>query len=96
MKILSVASNEASSALLKRTLTAQHHVVDVVTDGELGWTYAATFEYDAIVLEISLPKLDGITLCKRLRGEGYLLPIMFLTAQRLDRCQGARTRCGGG
>lgn len=81
MKILSIETDDALISLLTRTLSAQHHIVDAVKDGEMGWTYASTFEYDAIVLEIVLPKLDGITLCKRLRGEGYAMPILFLTAQ---------------
>lgn len=81
MKILSIDSDEEIIAGLTRILTTQQHIVDAVRDGEMGWTYATTFEYDAILLEIALPKLDGITLCKRMRGAGYKLPIMFLTAQ---------------
>lgn len=83
MKILLIEDDDALIALLTRTLSAQHHIVDAVKDGEMGWTYASTFDYDSIVLDIMLPKLDGITLCKRLRGEGYTTPIMLLTAQDL-------------
>jgi CheY-like chemotaxis protein/formate hydrogenlyase subunit 6/NADH:ubiquinone oxidoreductase subunit I len=55
--------------------------VDAVFDGEAGWHYGSTFAYDAIVLDVVLPKLDGITLCKQLRDRGYQLPILLLTAR---------------
>jgi DNA-binding response OmpR family regulator/HPt (histidine-containing phosphotransfer) domain-containing protein len=83
MKILLVEDDDSSIALLTRTLNAQHYIVDAVKDGEMGWTYASTFDYDLIILDIMLPKLDGITLCKRLRGEGSTTPIILLTAQDL-------------
>jgi DNA-binding response OmpR family regulator len=81
MKILLVEDDDASIALLTRSLQAQHHIVDAVKDGEMGWTYASTFDYQAIVLDIMLPKLDGISLCKKLRGAGYTTPILLLTSQ---------------
>jgi DNA-binding response OmpR family regulator/HPt (histidine-containing phosphotransfer) domain-containing protein len=83
MKILLVEDDDSLIALLTRSLNSQHYIVDAVKDGEMGWTYASTFDYDLIILDIMLPKLDGITLCKRLRGEGYPTPIMLLTAQDL-------------
>lgn len=81
MKILLVEDDDAMVGVLTRTLTDHHFVVDAVKDGENGWTYGSTFEYDLIVLDIMLPKLDGITLCQRLRTEGYTTPILLLTAQ---------------
>ncbi len=83
MKILLIEDDDSSIALLTRSLNTQHYIVDAVRDGEMGWTYASTFEYDLIILDIMLPKLDGITLCKRLRSEGCMTPIMLLTAQDL-------------
>jgi DNA-binding response OmpR family regulator/HPt (histidine-containing phosphotransfer) domain-containing protein len=81
MKILLIEDDDAIITLLTRSLSAQHHIVDAVKDGEMGWTYASTFDYSAIVLDIMLPKLDGISLCKKLRGAGYTTPILLLTAQ---------------
>lgn len=82
MKILLVEDDEALITVLTKSLTARHNcIVDVVKDGEAGWNYGSTFEYDLIVLDIQLPKLDGISLCQRLRGEGYTTPIVLLTAQ---------------
>jgi DNA-binding response OmpR family regulator len=83
MKILLVEDDDACISLLTRSLSAQHHIIDVVKDGEMGWTYASTFEYDLVILDLMLPKLDGISLCKQLRSEGYTMPILMLTAQDL-------------
>lgn len=81
MKILLVEDDEALIAVLTRSLTAHHFVVDVVRDGEAGWAYGSTFEYDLMVLDILLPKLNGIRLCQHFRAEGYTTPILLLTAQ---------------
>jgi DNA-binding response OmpR family regulator len=81
MKILLIEDDDAIITLLTRSLSDRHYIVDAVKDGEMGWTYASTFDYGAIVLDIMLPKLDGISLCKKLRGAGYTTPILLLTAQ---------------
>ncbi len=81
MKILLIEDDDALIALLTRSLNSQHYIVDAVKDGEMGWTYASTFDYDTIVLDIMLPKLDGISLCKKLREAGCTTPILLLTSQ---------------
>jgi DNA-binding response OmpR family regulator len=81
MKILLIEDDDALITLLTRSLSSQHHILDAVKDGEMGWTYASTFDYNLIILDIMLPKLDGISLCKKLRNEGYTMPILLLTAQ---------------
>jgi DNA-binding response OmpR family regulator/HPt (histidine-containing phosphotransfer) domain-containing protein len=81
MKILLIEDDDSLSTLLTRSLHSQHYIVDAVKDGETGWTYATTFDYDSIILDIMLPKLDGISLCQRLRGSGHTTPILLLTAQ---------------
>lgn len=81
MKILLVEDDEALLAVLTKSLTAQNYVVDAVKDGESGWLYGSTFEYDLIILDIMLPKVDGISLCQRFRTEQYTTPILLLTAQ---------------
>lgn len=69
MKILLIEDDEAIIALLTKSLTAHRYVVDAVRDGEMGWVYGTTFEYDLIVMDIMLPKVDGMTLCQRFRAE---------------------------
>lgn len=81
MKILLVEDDDVFVKVLTRTLKAHHYIIDTVKDGEMGWTYGSTFEYDLIVMDVVLPKLDGISLCKRFRAEGYATPILLLTAQ---------------
>lgn len=81
MKILLVEDDDLLIKVLNKNLATHHYVVDVVKDGEMGWTYGSSFEYDLIILDIMLPKLDGISLCKRFRAQGYTHPIMLLTAQ---------------
>ncbi|MEO1148552.1 MAG: response regulator [Cyanobacteria bacterium J06638_22] len=81
MKILLIDDDDAFTKVLTRTLKTHHYSIDSVTDGEAGWTYGSTFDYDLIVVDIMLPKVDGITLCQRFRSEGYDTPILLLTAQ---------------
>jgi len=81
MKILLVEDDDVFIKMFTQTLKAQHYIIDAVKDGEMGWTYGSTFEYDLMVMDIVLPKLDGISLCKRFRAEGYVTPILLLTAQ---------------
>jgi DNA-binding response OmpR family regulator len=81
MKILLVEDDRLLTDLLIKTLSAHNFVVDAVRDGEAGWNYGSTFEYDLIVLDIMLPKLDGISLCQRFRTEGFVTPILLLTSE---------------
>ncbi|MFN9649658.1 MAG: response regulator transcription factor, partial [Pseudanabaena sp.] len=81
MKILLVEDDEVLIAVLTKALTEHRYIVDVVKDGEMAWSYGSTFDYDLIILDIGLPKLDGITLCQRFRAENYSMPILLLTAQ---------------
>lgn len=81
MRLLLVEDDEALAQTLSAALTTQHYVVDVAIDGQEGWEYAQAFTYDLMLLDVSLPKLDGISLCRRLRQESYSGPIMLLTAK---------------
>ncbi len=90
MKILLVEDDESIISVLNKSLIDRRYVVDAVRDGEMGWTYGSAFEYDLIIMDILLPKLDGITLCQRFRSEGYVTPILLLTSQdsRTAKIQG--------
>ncbi|MEM6446166.1 MAG: response regulator [Cyanobacteria bacterium P01_D01_bin.123] len=81
MKILLVEDDEIISKTLSTTLTSHRYLVDTVADGEAGWDLADAFDYDLILLDVMLPKLDGISLCRRLRDRGNDTPILLLTAQ---------------
>lgn len=81
MRILLVDDDELLSQTLSMHLAAQHHAIDWAVDGEAGWDYAQAATYDLIMLDINLPKLDGIQLCQRLRQAGHREPILLLTAR---------------
>lgn len=81
MRVLIVEDNERIAETLADVLVDQHYVVDIALDGEIGWQQAEAFNYDLIVLDLMLPKLDGISLCRRLRNSGYEGPILMLTAR---------------
>ncbi len=62
-------------------LAEEGYAVDLAHDGDQGYFLAMTNEYDAILLDIMLPKMDGITLCTKLRSEDNHTPILMLTAK---------------
>ena len=82
MRILLVDDDELLIEVVQRSLGDKNYVLDAVTDGEQGWIYASTYSYDLVILDWHLPKLDGISLCKRFRNHGYHMPILLLTACR--------------
>lgn len=81
MRLLIVEDDERIADALAEDLGEQHYTVDVVHDGQTGWDYAGDAPYDLILLDVMLPKIDGITLCRRLRQAGHNLPILMLTAR---------------
>ncbi|MEL6383900.1 MAG: response regulator [Cyanobacteria bacterium J06626_18] len=81
MKILLVEDDEILVAGLAADLASQNYVVEAVNDGHTGLSYAQATEYDLIVLDVNLPGIDGITLCRRLRQDKYEGPILLLTAK---------------
>ncbi len=81
MRILLVEDDEAIALAIAAVLTKQNYAVDVAADGQAGWEFAAACDYDLIVLDVMLPKIDGISLCRKLRAEGYRMPILLLTAR---------------
>ena len=81
MRILLIEDDQVLSDILVQSLTSQHYAVDPVSDGQMGWEYALEGAYDLIVLDVGLPRLNGITLCQRLRSEGHTTPILLMTAK---------------
>ncbi|BCL35269.1 response regulator [Nostoc sp. MS1] len=81
MRILLVEDDELIGELLVKSLTSQHYTVDFAQDGQEGWDLAELYTYDLILLDLILPKLDGISFCRRLRAAGNQTPILLLTAQ---------------
>jgi len=81
MKILIVEDDERIANPLAKDLRYQNHTVDLARDGLEGWEYTQAAQYDLILLDLMLPKLDGITLCQKLRQLGNHALILMLTAK---------------
>lgn len=81
MKLLLIEDEKELSEALFQILTKNKYSVDAVYDGEDGLDYALTGIYDVIILDIMLPKLDGLNLLKKIRKEGILTPVIMLTAK---------------
>lgn len=81
MRILLVEDDRRIAKPLAEDLRHQHHVVDIAKDGLEGWEAAQLVAYDLILLDLMLPKLDGINLCKRLRTAKSPALILMLTAR---------------
>lgn len=80
MRLLLVDDDQHITELLEEVLTEQHYVVDIAGDGHKAWEFVKTFNYDLLMLDVTLPKLDGINLCHQLRSQKYHMPILMLTA----------------
>lgn len=81
MRILLVEDDKLVAQVLEKALSSQHYVVDVAYNGQDGWELADAFSYDLILLDVMLPQINGLTLCRRLRSRGLRTPILMLTAQ---------------
>jgi DNA-binding response OmpR family regulator len=81
MRILVVEDEEKLAAVLKRGLEEGGYAVDVAHDGEEGLELAELEPYDLIVLDVMLPKLDGLAVARRLRSQRRQMPILMLTAR---------------
>jgi len=81
MKILVVEDDAKMAELLRRGLAGQGHAIDVAADGIKGLEKAQASSFDAIVLDVMLPGMDGLHVAKRLRASGVRTPILMLTAR---------------
>jgi DNA-binding response OmpR family regulator len=81
MKILLVEDDPVTWSVLVETLISQNHSVDMATDKYSALERASSCAYDPTTLDIGIPQLDGISLCKRLRAKGCQSPILRLTAK---------------
>jgi len=81
MKILVVEDEHLIANSIKKGLEQEHHAVDVCYTGTDGYDMAASEEYDLIILDLMLPGMDGMTICKQLRKDNVHIPILILTAK---------------
>jgi len=81
MRILVIEDEKKIANFIKRGLKEEGYTVDAAHDGEEGYFLAKTNDYDLIVLDIMLPKMDGISLCRKIREEKISAPVLMLTAR---------------
>lgn len=81
MRLLLVEDDYDLAEVVTEALMDYNYVVDIAADGEIGWEQATREDYGVILLDINLPKLDGVNLCKRLRRHNYTVPILMMTAR---------------
>ena len=90
MRVLLVEDEPRIAADISAVLRASGMAVDLVADGEEAWFRGDTENYDAVVLDLGLPKLDGLTVLKRWRADGCRFPVLVLTARGMwnERVEG--------
>lgn len=93
MRILVVEDEHKIANSIKKGFEQETWATDVAYDGEEGYDLASSEDYDVIVLDLMLPKMDGMEICKKLRTEGNNVPILMLTARGevSDKVEGLNT-----
>jgi len=81
MRILLVEDEPNIATFVKQGLTETGYAVDTAYDGEEGLAFALAADYDALILDIMLPKINGVELLKTYRDKGYKVPVLMLTAK---------------
>jgi heavy metal response regulator len=81
MRILVIEDEKKIADLMRRGLKEELYAVDIAPDGEKGEFLAATNQYDVIILDVMLPKISGIDLCRSLREKKILTPVIMVTAK---------------
>jgi len=95
MRILVIEDEKKVANFIRKGLEEEHYAVDTAYDGEVGLFMAETNEYDLIVLDLMIPKIDGIEVLKRIRGNKINVPVLVLTAKATveDIVKGLDTGC---
>ncbi|HET8567581.1 MAG TPA: response regulator transcription factor [Candidatus Limnocylindria bacterium] len=90
MRVLLVEDEPSVRDAVSRALRVAGHEIETATDGARALELATDGRYDAIVLDLGLPKVDGIEVCRRLRASGSTVPVLMLTARAAvsDRVEG--------
>jgi flagellar hook protein FlgE len=81
MRILIAEDDTALAGFIRKGLEAEHYAVDTSSEGEQARALAAEFDYDLVILDLNLPKLDGVSILRDLRGRKPTIPILILTAR---------------
>ena len=93
MRILVAEDERNLNRILTEALTDEGYSVDPCFDGQEAWDALACAEYDVLVLDIMMPRMDGLTLVRKLRESGSTTPVLFLTSRDSveDKVEGLAT-----
>ena len=81
MRILVIEDEKKVASFIQRGLEAEHYQVDVAHDGEAGFLQLFDNDYDALILDVMLPKRDGLSILRDLRSRKLAVPVLMLTAR---------------
>jgi DNA-binding response OmpR family regulator len=81
MHILVVEDEQRLAYLLRRVLLEERHAVDLAHDGNTGLDLALSDTYDVVILDVMLPGIDGLEVCRQMRAERIMSPVLMLTAR---------------
>ena len=81
MRILIVEDEKKMASFIERGLKEEGYAVDTAWDGEQGWEYVSTNDYDVVILDWMLPKMNGLALCAKIRQAENRTPVLMLTAR---------------
>ncbi|MGH9141617.1 MAG: response regulator, partial [Vicinamibacterales bacterium] len=81
MRVLLVEDEPAAAHVLAKGLREQAYAVDIATDGDAAVFQVGTTDYDAVILDVMLPRRDGFAACRAIRASGCAVPILMLTAR---------------
>ncbi len=90
MRVLVVEDEHRMASYITRVLVEESFAVDLARDGPSGLELATSYDYDAVVLDLMLPQLDGLAVCRRLRAAGKTMPVLVVSARDMveDRVRG--------
>src|SRR5256714_3011658 len=94
MRVLLVEDEPRAAAILAKGLREQSYAVDVASDGPAAIFQAGTTDYDALILDVMLPRQDGLTVCRAIRDSGNAVPILMVTARDAVDARIAGLDCG--
>jgi DNA-binding response OmpR family regulator len=94
MRLLLVEDDPTISRFLLKGLREDQHVVDLAEDGTTGLDQAGAVDYDAVVLDLMLPGLDGFEVCRQMRGQHIAAPILIISARDAVRDRVRVLDCG--
>lgn len=94
MRVLVVEDQKKIASLIDRALTQEGYKVETAADGAAGLARAADSEFDLVILDLMMPKMDGLTFCRKIREQRKTVPIIVLTAKSGVEDKDAALNCG--